>query len=658
MKKLLLTTGLLLLFSGIFAQNLYNPEKIGCVKYVYKIAEKDSPQNKPLFSKKYKKNLFAAAINAIRCGKLLVYKGNNPFGQEFSEYMSEEQIYALLNKPPLDKNGNFKLKNLSFNQIKAYKIIEIKIFDKNGKLLNIRPIGLAPLTEQNKKLQPVFWIYLPDFYNVAKDITIKTRYCKKCSLADYLLNTKYDATTIEEHYVNFKKFNTPYIKPFPQTAFVPENNFWLNSDNIKYAKLSYYRVGNDDERNKPLFYPEKPLFGFQNLMSLIFNSEQIYGLNIYNPDPMLLGTGNEFQTLLPENEFLKNLKSGDTVINLANVREFLFIFVDFYNYYNQQILSVPLGIAPIIDKGKNLYKLAGFIYYPEFRKFASRQDILKTQCLTNINFDNFIRNKKFKALSLADSAYYKKYDVETEWQSYFDKLYVNLPAFWQKLPSPKPVNIHFIQSTATYYFPKITNFAKAEIVYTKITKKQKPEIFEPKTPERGYKSLFFILLEQIRYFGNIAYADKDFTKILTEDQILKKLGLTPSQLQDADSYGLKQNYFTDNPAMSEIEAIITKELWLYDSDGNLIQQRVLGLSPVRRYFKPSDIDKKYPVTEKLFWIKFSDYAEVFKHNNVTKLSPRRDYNYSEFFIRHKYQPEILQKQKISKKEALKIIENE
>ncbi len=646
MKKSIVIYFLLLLATiNLNAQNNFNGDKLGCVKYEYILAEKNK-SNKPLFSRNKNKNPFSILINAIRYKGFLVYSAKNRLGEEFSHYISEKDIYKLLKSKPLNKKGFFSIRRLKLKQVNAYFIIQGLYYDKNNNLISKRPIGFAPAFISKNDTLKYFWVYFPDFYKIAKNIHVKTKKCK-CSLSDYFFNSQYQGKILNQYYVNFNEYDVPYINKSPSSPY--KNNIpTISRSEIKFAKLKYYRLDINDTLNKPLFYPKKPLFGYQNLINIIYVAERENKINIYSISPEKLGTGNEFLNLMNENAFIKKLDIKDkTYPSFDKIKQFVFIFIELYDYNNKLYKRFPLGIIPVKEGENNRYYLTAAIYYPQIQPILAKHYISTENCNSPQTFAQFIEKMKFNALAFDDTAYIKQYQLPKDLLTEFSKTYIDINNFLRMLPTPKPF-IYSQYPTPKYHYPKITGFQRAEIVYTKIPKTQYPELFLPQQPERGYINLTQLLLNKIRFFGYIAYKSDKLEKIITEDQILKKLGCY-------DTLNLPNNDTILLYNRQDIKAIKTKELWLYDADGNIMQKRVIALTPVIEY---TDQNGKILRTKELFWIKVSDFMDVFSKTNITKLSNSRDENYAEFFIRHLYKPEILKKEKISKKQALKIINNE
>ncbi len=138
----------------------------------------------------------------------------------------------------------------------------------------------------------------------------------------------------------------------------------------------------------------------------------------------------------------------------------------------------------------------------------------------------------------------------------------------------------------------------------------------PITPNRGTMSLIDVILDGIHTKGLTAYnaravdAGNEFDVIMTEDQVHEKMGAgfiieVVETLEGWDTVKIPKPYNS-----SEISAYIVKELWFFDKQRSVLDVRVIGLCPVRKYYRDDDYEQARPLYQKIFWINYPEFRPL------------------------------------------------
>jgi len=160
-----------------------------------------------------------------------------------------------------------------------------------------------------------------------------------------------------------------------------------------------------------------------------------------------------------------------------------------------------------------------------------------------------------------------------------------------------------------------------KIVYKRIFKDsiQNYPLFYYEKAEGEYISLVEAIVNGILKSGVTAYrahindCSEEFKIILTEEEVMESLGEYRYYQHTAydntgnitDSVLIETPY---NPAA--ITSFLVKEAWLYDFYGSLIDKRLVGICPVRKYYREDDIDKTEPRYRKVCWIYYSELQPI------------------------------------------------
>jgi gliding motility associated protien GldN len=171
-------------------------------------------------------------------------------------------------------------------------------------------------------------------------------------------------------------------------------------------------------------------------------------------------------------------------------------------------------------------------------------------------------------------------------------------------------------------------------------------LYYPSEPQDDRYSLISLLLYGIEHEGLTAYdtEDDEFKLPLTLNQIKSKF--------DADStFVSKRNKLTGEMEKvkvagemtpSEVKQIIVKEQWFFDRQSSTMQVRIIGLCPIREYFKDDDEDESAGVAKKkLFWVYFPEARNLFATHEV--FNPMNDaarVSFDDIFMKRKFNGHI------------------
>lgn len=66
----------------------------------------------------------------------------------------------------------------------------------------------------------------------------------------------------------------------------------------------------------------------------------------------------------------------------------------------------------------------------------------------------------------------------------------------------------------------------------------------------------------------------------------------------------------------EVLQIMVKELWFFDRKRSTMDVRIIGLCPIRVYYKPDDVNMEEVQYKKLFWVKFPEARTILAQKEV------------------------------------------
>jgi gliding motility associated protien GldN len=171
-----------------------------------------------------------------------------------------------------------------------------------------------------------------------------------------------------------------------------------------------------------------------------------------------------------------------------------------------------------------------------------------------------------------------------------------------------------------YQYVRESDVMWAKTVWRIIDLNQKinHKLYYPETsmPNEGRYSLIDLMLHSIRNEGLKAFdpdADifNEFHSEMTLEQIKAKFGAEDTEIEVEDANGNLVKKKIDGEIKSmEVKELMVKEEWFFDKQRSVMEVRIIGLCPIRHYYKPEDIDMEDIQKAKLFWISFVEFRKL------------------------------------------------
>ena len=165
-----------------------------------------------------------------------------------------------------------------------------------------------------------------------------------------------------------------------------------------------------------------------------------------------------------------------------------------------------------------------------------------------------------------------------------------------------------------YQFVREADVMWSKIIWRRIELKEKMNhiLCLPKQRARNKMSLIDVILDGIHTKGLTAYkaapddAGNEFDIIMTEDQVHVDMGAM-SEMQVIETLEGYDTIMVDNPYNSaEIDSYMLKEIWYFDKQRSVFEVRIIGMCPIRKYYRAEDQDMTNPLYKKVFWIHYPE----------------------------------------------------
>jgi len=135
-------------------------------------------------------------------------------------------------------------------------------------------------------------------------------------------------------------------------------------------------------------------------------------------------------------------------------------------------------------------------------------------------------------------------------------------------------------------------------------------------------SLINLLLYGIENEGLKAYNPDDlnneFKYVMTYAEVKDRMGGGNDTLtmEDPDTGEMITKVFEGSINPSDVKLYRMKELWFFDRERSLLEVRMIGMCPIREYYKQDDVDQEDKKYKQLFWVYYPDLRPLFARTEV------------------------------------------
>jgi gliding motility associated protien GldN len=212
----------------------------------------------------------------------------------------------------------------------------------------------------------------------------------------------------------------------------------------------------------------------------------------------------------------------------------------------------------------------------------------------------------------------------------------------EHIPNKKPVPYEYMREADVMW---------SKVVYRMIDLRQKQNlpIYYPTKPIGGRMSLIDLILygidnEGIRAFSAIDPVN-EFTAQMTLDEINNVFDAGIDTIATTDPVtGQLINQIVDRDRKTyEVKKILVKEQWFFDKNHSVMKVRIIGICPVRVFFRLDD--QGMPTDEyqqkKTFWVYFPEIRPLLANHEIyNQFNDSQRISFDDYFMQRKFNSRI------------------
>lgn len=212
----------------------------------------------------------------------------------------------------------------------------------------------------------------------------------------------------------------------------------------------------------------------------------------------------------------------------------------------------------------------------------------------------------------------------------------------EHIPNKQPVPYEYIREADVMW---------SKVVYRMIDLRQKQNLplYYPTKPIGGRMSFIDLVLYGIDNEGVRAFSINDpvneFTAQMTLDDINKAFDAGVDTVPVVDPVtGQLVNQIVNNPRKtSEVKKLLIKEKWFFDKNHSVMKVRIIGVCPIRTYFRLDDngMETEDFEQQQVMWVYFPEIRPLLANHEVyNRFNDSQRISFDDFFMQRRFSSHI------------------
>lgn len=206
----------------------------------------------------------------------------------------------------------------------------------------------------------------------------------------------------------------------------------------------------------------------------------------------------------------------------------------------------------------------------------------------------------------------------------------------------KPIPFQFIREADVMW---------SKVIWRRInlTEKRNLSLYFPTQEMEDRKSLIQLMMWGIKNKSLTPFSEDDFTSQYTLNEIDQRFGAGIDTTYDIDpETGESIPLITKKPAdISEVKQLLIKERWIFDKQRSVMEPRIIGLCPIREYYREDDLDQEEVRYKKLFWVFFPEARNIFASQAIYNGDNQsQELSYDDYFLKRMFDGYVFQESNV------------
>ena len=209
----------------------------------------------------------------------------------------------------------------------------------------------------------------------------------------------------------------------------------------------------------------------------------------------------------------------------------------------------------------------------------------------------------------------------------------------------KPTSLPYIREADVLWRKKVWRIID-------LREKMNQPLYFPTKEIEGRTNLVNLLIQGIKDGKLTAYDarnDDEFKVPMTYDQVKEAFGATTRtrKVRDVDTGELVDKVVAGEIRSEEVKQFMVKEEWFFDKQTSTMNVRVIGLCPIREYYRDEDTNQEAVQRQQVFWIYFPEAREMLAAKEVfNPTNGARNPSFDDIILKRKFTSYIVKEENV------------
>lgn len=214
---------------------------------------------------------------------------------------------------------------------------------------------------------------------------------------------------------------------------------------------------------------------------------------------------------------------------------------------------------------------------------------------------------------------------------------------------------------------KLPDVREADVTWSKtvwrmidLREKMNQQLYFPTREVQGRNNLINLLLKGIKDNTILAFEapiqdENEFTVPVSYDQVKAQFGAGSKTVsrRNFETGQMEDVTIQQDIQVDEVKQLIIKEIWYFDKQKSTLQVRILGICPIRLYYRDEDVAQEDLQRKKLFWVFYPDVRQLLARNeSLNPLNGARSLSFDDIFLMRNFDGYIIKEENIYDNRAI------
>jgi gliding motility associated protien GldN len=183
--------------------------------------------------------------------------------------------------------------------------------------------------------------------------------------------------------------------------------------------------------------------------------------------------------------------------------------------------------------------------------------------------------------------------------------------------------------------------------------KMNQHFYFPIAEMQGRNNLINLLMKGIKENTVTAFDASDdnneFVKPVSYDQVVTQFGAGSKTVQrrNFETGQMEDVIVQQEMNTSETKQMIVKEIWYFDKQKSTLQVRILGICPIKLFYREEDVTQDNLLRKKLFWVYYPEIRKILAKNEaLNDRNGARNFSFDDLFLMRNFDSYIIKEENV------------